>query len=233
MPTDITLLCHNCVCSMSSAKLHDVHKTWDVSWDPLFDQHMNVDLTSLYVTEVYPKINDVFKVFEMPVQDIRIVLLGQDPYHGPNQAHGLSFSVTDGITTPPSLRNMYREILEEFPERNYVFKGGNLEKWHGREKIFLLNSALTVVRGKPGSHMDEWKQFTDKAIQYIAQNNTHCVFLLLGNYSKSKSKLIPQKNKIVQEVHPSPMAQGFVGSSVFKRVEAALGEEVCWSNTDM
>jgi uracil-DNA glycosylase len=199
------------------------------SWTPLFEKH-NIDLNSLYITEVYPPIIQVYRVFEMPVDEIRVVLLGQDPYHGLGQAHGLSFSVPDGVTVPPSLRNIYNEVRLEFPERIHRFEGGSLEKWHSTEKIFLLNSSLTVVRGKPGTHMKEWEEFTDDVIRFISSHNSKCVFLLLGNFAKTKSKFILQKDKIVQGIHPSPMARGFVGSGVLKKVEKALGETVCWNN---
>jgi uracil-DNA glycosylase len=166
----------------------------------------------------------------MDVKDIRVVLLGQDPYHGPNQAHGLSFSVPDGEKIPPSLKNIFKELILEFPERNYNFKCGNLDKWFLREKIFLLNSSLTVQRGKAGSDMKKWEAFTDQVIKFISEQNDDCVFLLLGNYAKSKNKFIKNKDKIVTEVHPSPLARGFVGSNVFKRVEDVLGKEIDWSN---
>ena len=166
----------------------------------------------------------------MDVKDIKVLLLGQDPYHNTGQAHGLSFSVPDGEKIPPSLKNIYKELKMNFPERNYEFTSGNLEPWFYREKIFLLNSSLTVQKGKAGSDMSIWEEFTDEVIKYIEEQNKHCVFLLLGNYAKSKGKFIKNKSKIVEEVHPSPLARGFVGSNVFKRVEAALGHEINWSN---
>jgi uracil-DNA glycosylase len=173
----------------------------------------------------------VFRVFELPIEDIRIVLLGQDPYHGPGQAHGLSFSVPNGVPTPPSLQNIYKELQRSFPNRNYKLPSGNLEEWLTREKIFLCNASLTVEKGKPGSHMNIWKEFTDEVIQFIDKHNKKCVFLLLGNFAKSKASLITKKDRIVTEAHPSPLAasHGFVGSGVFERVEKVLGEEVDWS----
>ena len=200
------------------------------SWKNLFNQY-DIDINEIYeIGEVYPPKDMVFKVFQMDVKDIRIVLLGQDPYHGPNQAHGLSFSVPDSEKIPPSLKNIFKELNLEFPERNYEFKSGNLEQWFTREKIFLLNSSLTVQRGKAGSDMSIWEEFTDQVIKFISEQNNDCVFLLLGNYAKSKNVFIKNKSKIVTEVHPSPLARGFVGSDVFKRVENALGSQVNWSN---
>lgn len=200
------------------------------SWKPLFDEY-DFDLNDIYDGEVYPSKEQVFRVFDLPVQDIRIVLLGQDPYHGPGQAHGLSFSVPNGVAIPPSLQNIYKELQRSFPGRNYKFPSGNLEEWLTREKIFLCNASLTVEKGKPGSHMNIWKEFTDEVIQYIDKHNKKCVFLLLGNFAKSKASLITKKDRIVSEAHPSPLAasHGFVGSGVFERVEKVLGEEINWS----
>jgi uracil-DNA glycosylase len=200
------------------------------SWKNLFNKH-SINIDEIYeIGEVYPPKELVFRVFQMDVKDIRICLVGQDCYHGPNQANGLSFSVPDGEKIPPSLKNIFKELKLEFPERNYNFTTGNLEQWFIREKIFLLNSSLTVERGKAGSHMKKWEKFTDEVIKFISEQNDKCVFLLLGNYAKSKQTFIKNKSNIVTEVHPSPLARGFVGSNVFKRVETALGQEVNWIN---
>lgn len=204
------------------------------SWKELFDQY-DFNMDQHYSTAkdaeniVFPQKSEVFRVFQMDVADIRICLLGQDCYHGYKQAHGLSFSVPVGIDIPPSLRNIYKELKLEFPERSYEFKHGCLENWFQREKIFLLNSALTVQMGEPGSHMHIWQGFTDDVIKYIVEKNKKCIFLLLGNFAKAKGAFIPDKTRIVVEAHPSPLARGFVGSGVFKRVEVALGESVDWS----
>lgn len=202
------------------------------SWVPIFEKYnFDFDFDTIYEEgEVYPPKEYVFRVFELDVKDIKILLLGQDPYHGPNQAHGLSFSVPDGQKIPPSLKNIYKELKLNFPERNYSFTSGNLERWFQREHIFLLNSSLTVKRGQAGSDISIWEKFTDEVIQFISEQNEDCVFLLLGNYAKSKSKFIQNKSKIVAEVHPSPLARGFIGSNVFKRVEEVLGYPVDWSN---
>lgn len=205
--------------------MESIHK----SWMAIFDKY-EFDLESIYGEgEVYPPKSFVFRVFQKDVKDIKILLLGQDPYHSPGQAHGLSFSVPDGEKIPPSLKNIYKELKMNFPERNYEFETGNLEQWFDREHIFLLNSSLTVKKGQAGSDMDIWEEFTDDVIQFVSEQNEQCVFLLLGNYAKSKSKFIKNKSKIVAEVHPSPLARGFIGSNVFKRVEQVLGREVNWS----
>jgi len=165
----------------------------------------------------------------MDLNEIRIVLLGQDPYHRKGQAVGLSFSVPNGVTIPPSLKNIYKELLRCFPDRHYEFKHGNLEQWFYREKIFLLNASLTVIQAVAGSQMSIWEDFTNDVIKFISEHNKNCVFVLLGNFAKEKSVFIQNKEKIVEEVHPSPLARSFVGSDVFKRVEACLGKEIDWS----
>lgn len=203
------------------------------SWKPLFDK-FNFDLDELYSEKeiVYPKREHLFRVFEMDVKEIKVLLLGQDPYHGPNQAHGLSFSVPDGIKIPPSLRNIYKELQNEFPERNYQFNSGNLEKWFYREKIFLLNASLSVIKGKPGSMMNKWVSFTNDVIKFVSEQNPNCVFLLLGNFAKAKECFIINKERIIKGVHPSPMAafHGFFGSNIFKKIEEKLKYEIDWSN---
>jgi uracil-DNA glycosylase len=206
--------------------------TYHESWKPLFEQ-FEFDIGQLYAEkeDVYPKREHLFRVFEMDVREIRLLLLGQDPYHGPEQAHGLSFSVPDGIKIPPSLRNIYKELQNEYPERNYIFKSGNLEQWFYREKIFLLNSSLSVIRGKPGSMMDLWEDFTNEAIKFVSEQNPNCVFLLLGNFAKAKKCFINNKERIIEGVHPSPMAasNGFFGSNIFIKVEEKLNEKIDWS----
>jgi uracil-DNA glycosylase len=203
------------------------------SWTELFDDY-NFNIDRLYSGKdtIYPKKEDLFKVFSMDVNEIRVLLLGQDPYHGEGQAHGLSFSVPDGISIPPSLLNIFKELKDEYPERNYKFTSGNLEKWFHREKIFLLNSSLSVIKGCAGSQMQIWEEFTNDVIRFVSEKNSKCVFLLFGNFAKAKEVFIEDKNRIVKCTHPSPMASryGFFGSGVFKKVERVLNEEIDWSN---
>ena len=201
------------------------------SWTPLFSQY-GINLDNLYDGNeiIYPPKELLFRVFEMNVTDIKVVLLGQDPYHSRGQAHGLSFSVPKNVKIPPSLKNIFKELKLEFPERNYTFTHGNLESWFYREKIFLLNSSLSVVDGKPGTHIRLWDEFTNDVIEYIHENNKNCVFLLLGNYAKSKAVYIKNKNNIVEAPHPSPLARGFIGSNVFNLVESKLKSEINWCN---
>jgi len=202
------------------------------SWIPLFNKH-NINIDEIYAQNiVYPPKEDIYKVFEMNVNDIQIVLLGQDPYHNPNQAHGLSFSVPLGTKIPPSLRNIFKELQIEFPERKYTFNSGNLERWFYEEKIFLLNASLTVTENKPSSHMNIWKNFTNDVIKYISDNNDKCIFILLGNFAKSKEVFIRNKDNIINCTHPSPLSasHGFFNSNIFKLVEQKLNKEINWEN---
>lgn len=203
------------------------------SWLPLFHLY-EFDLNELYSDkeEIYPARKHIFRVFEMDVTDISVLLLGQDPYHNPGQAHGLSFSVPESVAIPPSLRNIYKELQLEFPERNYKFTHGNLEKWFYREKIFLLNASLSVIRNKPGSQINVWQEFTNDVIKFISENNSKCVFLLLGNFAKAKEKFIIDKSRIIKGIHPSPLSahNGFFNSGIFKQVEQMIGKQIDWSN---
>jgi uracil-DNA glycosylase len=209
-----------------------IHESWKPFWDQL-EKNIDVDLEVLYSGKeiVYPRKEDVFRVLEMDVREITVVLLGQDPYHHPGQAHGLSFSVPSGVAIPPSLRNIYKELKNEFPEREYTFDSGNLESWFYREKICLLNASLTVIQHTPGSHMNVWKEFTNQLIQFISEQNNTCVFLLLGKVAKEKETYIQHKERIIRGVHPSPLSasRGFLGSNIFKQTETCLQKPINWS----
>ena len=197
------------------------------SWKSLFDKHK---ISINHNDKVYPPIDLVYRVFEMDVKEIKILLLGQDPYHKKGQAHGLSFSVPNNIKIPPSLKNIFKELQLEFPERNFNFTHGNLEKWFYDEKIFLLNASLTVEEGKPNSHAKYWNKFTDGVIKFISDNNPNCIFLLLGNFAKEKRIFINNQDLIIEASHPSPLAQGFIGSNIFKQIEEKLNQQINWQN---
>jgi len=209
----------------------DIHN----SWQKLFDKY-NFELDKLYNSDniIYPSKEQVFRVFEMDVKEIKILFLGQDPYHGPNQANGLSFSVNDGVKIPPSLKNIYKEIQSEFPERGYVFTSGNLERWFTEEKIFLLNASLTVIKNTPASHMKFWEKFTNDVIKYVSEQNKNCLFVLLGNFAKSKQEYILNKDNIIVGIHPSPLSanKGFFGSNIFKNIEEKIGIHINWNIDD-
>ena len=207
------------------------------SWTSIFEKHKNLinEMLNMYNNDnpgaIYPIKDDIFKVFEMDITEIKLVLLGQDPYHRPGQAHGLSFSVKKDVKIPPSLRNIYKELIMEYPDRNYMFKHGNLERWFVEEKIFLLNSSLTVFKGKPGCHLKKWTDFTDDVIKMICENNKKCIFLLLGNFAKDKSNIIGDKSRYILGVHPSPLSanRGFFGSNIFKEIDNKIGYEINWN----
>ncbi|WP_432204860.1 uracil-DNA glycosylase [Cetobacterium somerae] len=173
---------------------------------------------------IYPPNNEIFTAFRLTsYKDIKIVILGQDPYHGPGQAHGLAFSVKKGIALPPSLRNIYKEIINE--EEGKVFNHGCLESW-SEQGIFLLNATLTVRAGEPNSHSKiGWSTFTDEVIKKINEKKEQVIFVLWGNNAKAKKKFITNPNHIVIEgVHPSPLSasRGFFGCNHFKMINEIL-----------
>lgn len=157
---------------------------------------------------IFPKKEDVFKAFELtPFEDVKVVLIGQDPYHNPNQAHGLSFSVNSGVKIPPSLNNIFKELKTDLGIQTPTH--GNLSFW-AKQGVLLLNATLTVRANEPGSHQNKgWEQFTDFVIQTISKEKNHCVFLLWGNYAKNKKVIInSSKHLILEAAHPSPLARG-------------------------
>ncbi len=198
----------------------------DNSWNDFFrdqiQQKYFLDLLEFINSErlefvVYPEKEEVFTAFRLtPVQSIKIVLLGQDPYHGPGQAHGLSFSVREDVKIPPSLRNIFQELRHSTDFEVPV--NGNLTAW-ASQGIFLLNSVLTVRNGQAGSHGGKgWERFTDNVIHYISDHCNHVVFLLWGNYAQSKRHLIAaEKHLILTAAHPSPLSayRGFFGCNHF------------------
>lgn len=198
-------------------------------WKPIFDEFEDLLTELLGMEGVLPAKEDILRVFEMSPKEIRVVLLGQDPYYN-GSADGLSFSSKKCI--PMSLQNIFKEIKNNFPERNYNFISGDLKKWFNDEKIFLLNCGLTVFPNRPGSLLPKWEKFTDTVIHYISEVNENCVFLLLGNFAKKKKVLIKNKDFVVEGVHPSPLSccRGFFGSNVFKQVEEKLGQSINWQN---
>lgn len=172
---------------------------------------------------VYPKKTEVFNAFKLtPFENVKVVILGQDPYHGANQAHGLSFSVNYGIKIPPSLANIYKELKTDI---NFTIPShGNLTSW-ANQGVLLLNATLTVRAGEPGSNQKQgWEQFTDAVIKLISDKKENCVFLLWGNFAKSKINLIDlEKHLVLTAAHPSPLAGGaFFGSKHFSKTNDYL-----------
>lgn len=174
---------------------------------------------------VYPKGADIFNALNItPFDKVKVVILGQDPYHGVNQAHGLSFSVQKGITTPPSLKNIYKE-LETDIEGFKTPQHGNLLQW-AEQGVLLLNATLTVRASEAGSHQNRgWEIFTDEIIKALSQKRDHIIFLLWGKYAQQKATLIDQKKHyVLTAAHPSPFSayNGFFGSKHFSKANQLL-----------
>ncbi len=173
---------------------------------------------------IYPAANLVFHALQLcPFSDIKVVIIGQDPYHGPGQAHGLSFSVPDGIRVPPSLQNIFKELKTDIPGFELP-TSGNLEAW-AKQGVLLLNAVLTVQAGLAGSHKNfGWQHFTDALIKLISDKKEHVVFLLWGAYAIAKSELIDKhKHLVLTAAHPSPLARGaFFGSKHFSKTNDYL-----------
>ncbi len=184
---------------------------------------------------VYPHPENIFRAFSLcPFNDVKVVIIGQDPYHGERQANGLCFSVSENISIPPSLRNIYKEIgLKQFyienrsPEKikKQIFLNGDLSRW-AKQGVLLLNSILTVRAGEPGSHQKKgWEEFTDVVVRKLSDEKEHIVFILWGNYAKKKGEIIDRKKHLVLESsHPSPFSahKGFFGCKHFSKTNTYL-----------
>lgn len=173
---------------------------------------------------IYPRASEYFAALDLtPFEQVKVVILGQDPYHGPNQAHGLCFSVRQGVTPPPSLVNIYKELKSDLgltPPKH-----GCLEAW-AKQGVLLLNSVLTVERGRAGSHAGKgWETFTDSVIAILARERQGLAFLLWGNYAQKKGQIIDRDRHLVLATpHPSPFSadRGFFGSRPFSRINHYL-----------
>lgn len=202
-------------------------------WEPILNHEFNQEymkelfkqLHKEYDSEVvYPPKNEVFRAFHLtPYSETKVVILGQDPYHGPHQANGLSFSVEEGTKFPPSLRNIFNELVEdikcEYPS------SGDLSSW-AKQGVLLLNTTLTVKESQPMSHTGMgWERFTDVVLSEINKKSTPVVFILWGKHAQSKKKLIDQsKHFVIESAHPSPLSarRGFFGSHPFSKTNMFL-----------
>lgn len=221
------------------AKDVKIEESWKEALKDEFEKPYFKDLSSFVKQEylsktIYPNPKDIFRAFDMcPFDKVKVVILGQDPYHGVKQANGLCFAVHENISLPPSLQNIFKEIKNDIgiePEKN-----GDLSRW-AKQGVLLLNSTLTVRAGDAGSHQGKgWEEFTDAAIKKLSDEREHLVFILWGNYAKQKGKVIDRnKHLVLESAHPSPFSayNGFFGCKHFSKANEYLkkcGEgEVDW-----
>jgi uracil-DNA glycosylase len=206
-----------------------IESSWKNKLQDEFDKKYFLELTSFvreqYKTKlIYPAGKDIFKAFdECPFDNVRVVIIGQDPYHGAGQANGLCFSVNDGVTQPPSLKNIFKEIESDIGKP--APKSGNLERW-AKQGVLLLNATLTVEANTAGSHQKKgWETFTDAVIQKVSDEKEHVVFILWGAYAQKKGQVIDtKKHHVLQSAHPSPFSvhNGFFGNKHFSKTNAYL-----------
>lgn len=214
--------------------------TWKAVLEPEFEKRYLQDLFRYVDLErktshIFPAAEHVFTAFNLcPYDEVKVVILGQDPYHGENQATGLAFSVPQDVKTPPSLKNIFKEIYADIG--GPVHTNGDLT-YIASQGVLLLNSILTVSSGKPGSHKERgWEQFTDHVIQTISDQKEHVVFMLWGDYAKKKgARIDTTKHLVLETTHPSPFSahKGFLGSGHFGKANEYLvthgKEPIQWS----
>ncbi|HQU07832.1 MAG: uracil-DNA glycosylase [Parcubacteria group bacterium 21-54-25] len=217
-----------------------IDRSWKQYLAAEFEKPYFTELTEFVKQEyknepVYPAPGNIFRAFDLcPFEKVKVVILGQDPYHGKGQANGLCFAVSDGVTLPPSLQNIFKEIESDLGGP-LAHRSGDLSRW-AREGVLLLNATLTVRAHMAGSHQGKgWEVFTDAAIRALSDARDHLVFMLWGNYAKNKGAHIDRTRHLVLEAaHPSPFSayNGFFGSRHFSKANeylAAHGEEpITW-----
>ncbi|HWR38362.1 MAG TPA: uracil-DNA glycosylase [Patescibacteria group bacterium] len=202
---------------------------WEELLQPEFQKEYYQELRQFLISEyrskkIYPDMHDIFNALHYTSRrDVQVVILGQDPYHGPNQAHGLSFSVKPGVEPPPSLQNIYKELQADLG--CFIPNNGYLKKW-ADQGVLLLNTVLTVAAGQAASHKNHgWETFTDRVIELLNQREEPMVFILWGSHAQSKTSLITNlSHQKIASPHPSPLSahRGFLGSRPFSRANAFL-----------
>ncbi|MEE1541131.1 MAG: uracil-DNA glycosylase [Paludibacteraceae bacterium] len=216
-----------------------IEESWKVILKDEFEKPYFKILTDFvrkeYQTQtVYPPAKLIFNAFDLcPFDKVKVVIIGQDPYHGPGQAHGLCFSVNDGIDVPPSLVNIYKEIKEDLGIEPPA--SGNLERW-AKQGVLLLNATLTVRARTAGSHQNKgWEEFTDRVIKELSEKRKDVVFMFWGSYAQKKGAIIDtKKHCVLTSVHPSPLSayRGFLGCKHFSKANEYLKSkglaEICW-----
>jgi uracil-DNA glycosylase len=219
---------------MAGHKEVQLEPGWLEQLAPEFDLPYMVSLRDFLVAEkaagkvIYPEASEYFNALNStPFESVKVVILGQDPYHGPSQAHGLCFSVRQGLPKPPSLKNIYKEIQSDLGFSSHEFSHGCLQGW-ASQGVLLLNSVLTVEQNHAASHQGKgWEVFTDRVIEYLSKREKPCVFLLWGNYAQKKGVVIDQtKHKVLTAPHPSPLSahRGFLGCKHFSQCNSLLEE---------
>lgn len=214
-------------------QLSQLHPSWQMAIGQEFDKPYMQELSAFIETEktagkqIYPPSPLVFNAFnQTPFDDVRVVIIGQDPYHGPDQAHGLSFSVPDGIKPPPSLVNIFKEISTDLGIK--MSGSGNLSSW-ASQGVLLLNATLTVEQSNAGSHQTRgWETFTDAVITALNTRRQNLAFILWGSYAQKKGVAIDTtKHLVLTSVHPSPLSayRGFFGNQQFSRINQYLQQQ--------
>lgn len=212
---------------------------WKEKLDGEFEKEYFKKLTEFVKSEyhnktIYPPGSMIFNAFDLcPFNEVKVVIIGQDPYHGPDQAHGLCFSVQDGVKFPPSLRNIFKEIQNDLGKP--VPESGNLTHW-ASQGVFMPNATLTVEAHNAGSHQKKgWETFTDAAIKNLAEEKDHLVFILWGAFAQRKAEMIDKnKHLVLESVHPSPLSasRGFFGNHHFSKTNEYLKnhhkKEIIW-----
>lgn len=206
-----------------------IEESWKQYLAPEFEKDYFVKLTEFVkkeyqTTTIYPPGKLIFNAFNLcPFDKVKVVIIGQDPYHGPGQAHGLCFSVNDGVPYPPSLQNIFKEIQSDLG--NPIPTSGNLTRW-ANQGVLLLNATLTVRAHQAGSHQRQgWEEFTDAAIRVLAEQRKNLVFILWGSYAQKKGAFIDRsKHLVLTSAHPSPLSayNGFFGNKHFSRANEYL-----------
>lgn len=206
-----------------------IEETWKEVLAPEFEKDYFIRLTDFVrqeyqTTTVYPPGKLIFNAFNLcPYNKVKVVIIGQDPYHGPGQAHGLCFSVNDGVPFPPSLQNIFKEIHDDLGTP--IPATGNLTRW-AEQGVLMLNATLTVRAHQAGSHQHKgWEEFTDASIRALAEKRKHLVFILWGSYAQKKGAFIDRnKHLVLTSVHPSPLSayNGFFGNRHFSRANEYL-----------
>ena len=207
-----------------------IEESWKKVLAGEFDQAYFAQLAEFVKSQyqsatVYPPPKFIFRAFDLtPFDKVKVVILGQDPYHGPGQANGLAFAVNSGVRLPPSVQNIYKEIETDLGHKTQ-FPNGDLEEWAG-QGVLLLNATLTVRASAPGSHQNVgWEQFTDAVVRTLSDQKEHLVFILWGAYAQKKGAIIDQsKHLVIRSPHPSPFSaySGFFGSRPFSQCNAYL-----------